>query len=68
MSLVPAPQEDAARANRDIIRQGGKDVRVWALAPERENIEEFVLACKEENPNVIFSPGENVPLLRVTDT
>ena len=39
----------------DIIRQGGKDVRVWALAPERENIEEFVLACKEENPNVIFT-------------
>ena len=39
----------------DIIRQGGKDARVWALAPERENIEDFVVACKEENPNVAFT-------------
>ncbi len=39
----------------DVIRQAGKDARVWALAPERENIEEFVLACKEENPDVVFT-------------
>ena len=39
----------------DIIKTGGKDVRVWALAPERENIEDFVIACKEENPNVVFT-------------
>ena len=39
----------------DIIKQGGKDARVWALAPERENIEEFVIACKEENPDVVFT-------------
>lgn len=39
----------------DLIRQGGKNVRVWALAPERENIEAFVLDCKKENPNVVFT-------------
>jgi len=39
----------------DLIRQGGKDVRVWALAPERENIEDFVVDCKNENPNVVFT-------------
>ncbi len=39
----------------DLIRQGGKDVRVWALAPERENIESFVIDCKKENPDVVFT-------------
>lgn len=29
--------------------------RVWALAPERENILEFVLAVKEKNPSAVFS-------------
>ncbi len=29
--------------------------RVWALAPERENILEFVLAAKEKNSAVAFS-------------
>ena len=29
--------------------------RVWALAPERENILEFVLAVKEKNPSAAFS-------------
>lgn len=29
--------------------------KVWALAPERENILEFVLAVKEKNPNAVFS-------------
>ena len=43
----------------DIIRQGGKDVRVWALAPERENIEQFVIDCKKENPNVVFTVGHS---------
>lgn len=38
-----------------IIRQAGKDVRVWALAPERENIESFVVDCKKENPDVVFT-------------
>ena len=39
----------------DIIRQGGKDVRVWALAPERENILDFVLDVKAKNPSAVFS-------------
>lgn len=39
----------------DIIKQGGKDARVWALAPERENIEDFVIDCKKENPDVVFT-------------
>ncbi|MBQ3554349.1 MAG: amidohydrolase family protein [Clostridia bacterium] len=43
----------------DIIRQGGKDVRVWALAPERENIEQFVIDCKKENPDVVFTVGHS---------
>ena len=29
--------------------------RVWCVAPERENIEEFVRYVKEKNPNAIFS-------------
>ena len=29
--------------------------KVWCLAPERENIEDFVLYVKEKNPNAIFS-------------
>ena len=28
---------------------------VWALAPERENILDFVLAVREKNPNAVFS-------------
>ncbi len=43
----------------DIIKQGGKDVRVWALAPERENIEQFVIDCKKENPDVRFTVGHS---------
>ncbi|MBR2860862.1 MAG: amidohydrolase family protein [Clostridia bacterium] len=39
----------------DLILQAGKDVRVWALAPERENILDFVLDCKKVNPNVVFT-------------
>lgn len=30
-------------------------VKVWALAPERENIKDFVLDVKEKNPNAIFA-------------
>ena len=42
-----------------IIRQAGKDARVWVLAPERENIERFVLDCKKENPSVVFTVGHS---------
>lgn len=43
----------------DLIRQAGKDARVWALAPERENILDFVLDCKKENPDVVFTVGHS---------
>ena len=38
-----------------VIEAAGDLVKVWALAPERENILEFVLAAKEKNPAVAFS-------------
>jgi N-acetylglucosamine-6-phosphate deacetylase len=34
-------------------------VRVWALAPERENILEFVKYAKEKNPDVVFAVGHS---------
>ena len=43
----------------DLIRQAGKDVRVWVVAPEREHIEEFVRDAKETNPEVRFSVGHS---------
>ena len=42
------------------IIEGGKDmVRVWALGPEREGIEDFIQAAKAANPNVIFTVGHS---------
>ena len=38
-----------------VIDAAGDLARVWALAPERENILEFVLAAKAKNPGVAFS-------------
>ena len=38
-----------------IIDEAWDLAKVWALAPERENILEFVLAVKEKNPNAVFS-------------
>ena len=38
-----------------VIEAAGDLAKVWALAPERENILEFVLAAKEKNPAVAFS-------------
>ena len=37
----------------------GDDVRVWVVAPERENIESFVRDAKLANPNVRFSVGHS---------
>ena len=36
-------------------RSSGQKVKVWALAPEREHIEDFVIACKEENGLLVYS-------------
>ncbi len=38
-----------------IIEEAYDIARVWALAPERENILDFVLDVKEKNPDAIFS-------------
>ena len=42
-----------------LIEKVGKDARVWVLAPERENIEQFVIDCKKANPHVRFAVGHS---------
>ena len=38
----------------------GDLVRVWAIDPDRENIEAFMAYAKEKTPNVIFAHGHSV--------
>ena len=42
-----------------VINAVGTDAKVWVLAPERENIEQFVLDAKKNNPTVRFSVGHS---------
>lgn len=42
-----------------IIDQVGTDAKVWVLAPERENILQFVLDARKNNPTVKFSVGHS---------
>ena len=42
-----------------IIDQVGTDAKVWVLAPERENILQFVLDARENNPTVKFAVGHS---------
>ena len=42
-----------------VIDQVGTDAKVWVLAPERENIEQFVIDCRTANPTVKFSVGHS---------
>ena len=42
-----------------VIDQVGTDAKVWVLAPERENIEQFVQDCLKVNPTVKFSVGHS---------
>lgn len=42
-----------------VLEAGGDFVRVWVLAPERENIEEFVKDAKAVNPKAVFSVGHS---------
>ena len=37
----------------------GDLVRVWAVDPERENIEAFMRYAKQNNPNIIFAHGHS---------
>ena len=42
-----------------IIDQVGTDAKVWVLAPERENILQFVLDARKNNPTVKFAVGHS---------
>ena len=42
-----------------VIDQVGTDAKVWVVAPERENIEQFVLDALAANPTVKFSVGHS---------
>ena len=42
-----------------VIDQVGTDAKVWVVAPERENILQFVLDARENNPTVRFSVGHS---------
>ncbi len=42
-----------------LLDAAGTDAKVWVLAPERENILQFVLDAKKANPNVRFSVGHS---------
>ena len=42
-----------------VIEAVGDDVKVWVLAPERENIQQFVVDAKKRNPSVRFSVGHS---------
>ncbi len=42
-----------------VIDAVGTDAKVWVLAPERENILQFVLDAKKDNPTVRFSVGHS---------
>jgi len=51
------PWTDAVNSEKyaPIIEEACDLARVWALAPERENIVEFVQAVKEKNPSAVFA-------------
>ena len=42
-----------------LIEKVGTDAKVWVLAPERENIEQFVIDAKKVNPTVRFAVGHS---------
>ena len=46
-------------AYQPVIDQVGTDAKVWVVAPERENIEQFVLDARKNNPTVRFSVGHS---------
>lgn len=38
----------------------GRDVKVWTIAPERENLLPFLQYAREVNPDVVFSMGHSM--------
>ena len=43
----------------EIIESFGDMIRVWAIDPDRENIEEFMAYAKENTPQAIFAHGHS---------
>ena len=43
----------------DLIENFGDMIRVWAIDPNRENIEEFMAYAKEHTPHAIFAHGHS---------
>ena len=52
---APVSREDYL----EIVEKAGSDAKVWALAPEREDILDFVLDAKKANPDVRFTVGHS---------
>lgn len=46
-------------AYKEVVDAAGKDARVWAIAPEREGIDEFVQYAGSVNPDAVFSVGHS---------
>lgn len=44
---------------RALVDEAGKDVKVWTIGPEREDIIEFVKYAREVNPDVVFAVGHS---------
>lgn len=44
---------------KELVDEAGDIVKVWAVAPEREGIDEFVKYCKLVNPDVMISCGHS---------
>ncbi len=44
---------------KDLISAFGDMVRVWAIDPDRENVENFMIYAKEKNQNVVFAHGHS---------
>lgn len=54
---------------KKVVDKAGKAVKVWAFAPERPGVEEFMKYAKQVNPDVVFSvahsnatPAQTEPL------
>ena len=47
---------------RALVDRAGDDVKVWAIAPEREGIEPFMAYAKEVKDDVIFAVGHSEAL------
>lgn len=44
---------------KDLVDAAGKDAKVWAVAPEREGIDDFMQYARSVNPDVMFSVGHS---------